>query len=944
MSTLADLLVINLGARFTKLLVESWLGKGATTTVIGDVVDVFKGRIQSAADQKKAKREFEELGDRMARELLPLFERAEQRGQVNVEAVILALESTLGGLTNSRFLVERNLDSGAILAELKQKQPLPSQLFEAEDELYERALERSVRQLVEIASRLPQFEEAFAARSLQQLSRVTTNIDEILAAVRKIEKTVGAEALDKKAREYEIDYRLAVQRNLDYLEIFGIDLPPEARSQKLSVAYISLNLESRSGRSSESLPAETLFDRLGAQEGRLLIRGDAGTGKSTLLRWAAIQAAGAKEIARPVLRDGEAGSTESSWRARVPFLIRLRECKAGSLPSPDKFPEQVAQALGGSPSDWVKSIFDNGRALLLLDGVDEIPNAQREKTRRNIKELVDQFPKTFFIISTRPRAIDPDWLGDLGFFEARINPLSDLDRTRFVARWYEAVGDELKARGKEVKGLAETADALTGELEENPEVARLATNPLLCAMICGLYRERRQKLPERQRQLCEDLCYALLHRRERESGLNLDEFPEPYRRLDYPQKRAAVQELAHHMVLNEYSSLPLEEAQEQIGKALKHFPDHFSADAPVVTEALVERSGILREESPGEISFIHNAFKELLAGDYFAAADDAGLLAKHARDPAWQPVILFSVATDRRGFATKVIQKILDRGWTMSTVDLQAKQLMALKCRASALYVDEKLDLRLRALSKKLFPPRTMEVAEALAASGSFAVPFLTDFKTLNEAETAATVRALRLIGTSHARQALRLFYEDRRINVISELAQAVNPLELKLIQEQLLEGRRVPDGIKTQVVDISPLAELKNLRHLSLAETQVADISPLAQLKDLLSLYLTGTPVANISPLAGLKNLRFLSLDGTQVVNISPLAELENLQDLSLAGTPVVDITPLVELKNLKRIDLSGTKVADISPLMGREKLEIFGDWQRWTGAQHPTPLDAWD
>ncbi len=290
MSALADLLVINLGSRFTKLLVESWLGKGGTTAIIGDVVDIFKGRIQGAADQKKAKREREELCDRMARELLPLFERAEQQGQVNVEAVVLALESTLGGLTNSRFLVERNLDSGAILAELKQKRNLPSQLSGAEDELYERALERSVRQLVEIASRLPQFEEAFAARSLQQLSRVTTSVDETLAAVRKIEKTVGAEALDKKAQEYEIDYRLAVQRNLDYLEIFGIDLPPEARSQKLSVAYISLNLESRSGESSESLPAEALFDRLSARKGRLLIRGDAGTGKSTLFRWAAMRA------------------------------------------------------------------------------------------------------------------------------------------------------------------------------------------------------------------------------------------------------------------------------------------------------------------------------------------------------------------------------------------------------------------------------------------------------------------------------------------------------------------------------------------------------------------------------------------------------------------------------------------------------------------------------
>jgi hypothetical protein len=69
--SLLDLLILNLGARFTKLLIESWLGKGAGTTIAGDVVDLLK--FQSTAERKKAEREFEELGDRMARELLPLF-------------------------------------------------------------------------------------------------------------------------------------------------------------------------------------------------------------------------------------------------------------------------------------------------------------------------------------------------------------------------------------------------------------------------------------------------------------------------------------------------------------------------------------------------------------------------------------------------------------------------------------------------------------------------------------------------------------------------------------------------------------------------------------------------------------------------------------------------------------------------------------------------------
>lgn len=963
--TLPDLLVLKLGGRFTKLLIESWLGKGARSTVAGDVVDLLTGRIQSVADRKKAERELDELGDRMARELLPLFESAERQGHINAEAVVLALEATLARLTGSTYLIQKDLDPGAILAETRKTRPLPAAHFsQAETDLYDRALERSVRHLVEVASRLPQFEEAIAARSLQQLSKLAGNVDEVLERVGRIEATVGAKTQDEKAREYEIDYRLAVQRNLDYLEIFGIDLPPESRSHKLSVAYISLNLESQTGETTESLPAEALFDRLKTANGRLLIRGDAGSGKSTLFRWAAIQAAagprwdfatqttnydlvlgtavrwltrkpdGESEMESAAQSRQESSHFPSSvfnrlrhtstdyWKNRVPFLIRLRQCKAGSLPSPDQFAELVSPAGGRPPKGWIRSVLKQGRAILLLDGVDEIPNAHREMTRRGLEDLIEHYPKACYVISTRPKAVEPDWLKHLKFQEARINPLSELDRANFIDRWHEAVAEELKLRGKKAADFPSLAESLRRQLKDNPEVARLATNPLLCAMICALHRDRREKLPERQRQLCEALCHALLHRRERESGLNLEDFPEPYRRLDYHQKRAAVQELAYHMVLNEYSSVSTKEAEEQIGKALKQFSGHSVGDAPVVTDSLVERSGILREESPGEISFIHNAFKELLAGDYFAGANAAGLLAKHALDPTWQPVVLFAVAADLRGFATKVIRKILESGSAASNAEFRARQLIALRCRAAALYIEEELDHQLQQLSANLFPPRSMEDAEALATGGNTAVPYLAASKRMEATEAAASIRALRLIGTSQARQALRNFLGDHRWGVISELAQAVNPLEIEWVREQLPLGN-LPNQIAAQISDLSPLAGSTTLQSLILSGTQVADISPLSSLTSLQSLYLSDTQVVNICPLALLTDLQKLSLSETQVADISPLALLTNLQFLALSQTQVADISALANLTKLNNLSLRQTQVTDVSPLSKLTKLE---------------------
>ncbi len=69
-----------------------------------------------------------------------------------------------------------------------------------------------------------------------------------------------------------------------------------------------------------------------------------------------------------------------------------------------------------------------------------------------------------------------------------------------------------------------------------------------------------------------------------------------------------------------------------------------------------------------------------------------------------------------------------------------------------------------------------------------------------------------------------------------------------------------------TQVSDLSPLVELKNLRGLGFSSTQVSDLSPLAELKNLEQLSLSYTQVSDLSSLAELKNLELLSLSNTQV------------------------------------------------------------------------------
>ena len=139
--------------------------------------------------------------------------------------------------------------------------------------------------------------QLFLWNSLTRLGNLSRDLDEVLASTQRIGKGVvllleKERAEDQKALRYEADYRQAVVRNLDYVELFGADIQPESQRQALSVAYVSLNMQRRRGSGlSESLPVEMVLNGLKPKAGRLLIRGEAGSGKSTLFRWVAIEAA-----------------------------------------------------------------------------------------------------------------------------------------------------------------------------------------------------------------------------------------------------------------------------------------------------------------------------------------------------------------------------------------------------------------------------------------------------------------------------------------------------------------------------------------------------------------------------------------------------------------------------------------------------------------------------
>ena len=69
--------------------------------------------------------------------------------------------------------------------------------------------------------------------------------------------------------------------------------------------------------------------------------------------------------------------------------------------------------------------------------------------------------------------------------------------------------------------------------------------------------------------------------------------------------------------------------------------------------------------------------------------------------------------------------------------------------------------------------------------------------------------------------------------------------------------------------------------------------------------LQLQNNQISDLTPLANLQNLRVLHLYDNQISDVSPLSGLTGLQELIIGANFISDLTPLVSLTNLLTLDI---------------------------------------
>lgn len=125
--------------------------------------------------------------------------------------------------------------------------------------------------------------------------------------------------------------------------------------------------------------------------------------------------------------------------------------------------------------------------------------------------------------------------------------------------------------------------------------------------------------------------------------------------------------------------------------------------------------------------------------------------------------------------------------------------------------------------------------------------------------------------------------YDRGHAFIESEIRRAIHKPSGELTQRDLDSVRKLnmPFTGSYLVMDITPLARLKNLEELTLIYQHVSDLRPLAGLTSLKRVKIFENLITDLSPLAGLVNLSHLDIHSNSIHNLDALRGLSNLESL---------------------------------------------------------------
>ncbi|MDM8516166.1 SUMF1/EgtB/PvdO family nonheme iron enzyme [Desulfobacterales bacterium HSG16] len=476
-------------------------------------------------------------------------------------------------------------------------------------------------------------------------------------------------------------YRYSLLRTSRIVPMRGVDIDAvnaESGRQAMSIDQVYVNLDTKSlakkggdkknreeleisGQEEKQKPLSAIEAvHAGSPPQHVVILGDPGSGKTTFMN----------HLCFCLAQNGLAPN--QGWIKRIsgwppekgdvlPVPVILRDF-AGSMSKDVKKGEVIhlwdficerlnAQKLGFA-KELIENALDDGTAILLLDGLDEIRDGDQTKFVRDaITAFAERYPKTSIIVTCRVLS----WQNpSRQLQDFKVHELAPFDNNRidlFIKAWYS----ELLRLGAFKK--EDESGMLTIRLQKavrKPDLWRLAPNPLLLTVMAVVHTHK-GRLPEVRAVLYEECVDVLLYRWDQVKSDDTEERPRMRKLLEETDMnetdlKQVLWELAFQChgkgecTLGDEDTADIDELA--LIKAIASLHPEASMDwANRVIDTIKYRAGLLLEREPGVYAFPHRTFQEYLAGSFLSSQTKfAKTASKLAEENAfWREAILLAV-------------------------------------------------------------------------------------------------------------------------------------------------------------------------------------------------------------------------------------------------------------------------------------------------------------
>lgn len=379
---------------------------------------------------------------------------------------------------------------------------------------------------------------------------------------------------------------------------------------------------------------------------KLMLLGKPGAGKTTLLKYTALKC-----------------SQGDIFSGLVPIFVTLRQYAGTEAQL--RILDYIVQdfhAYNIGDELTVKQLLQHGRAILFLDGLDEVREDDLPRVLEDLRSFSEQYYTNRFVITSRLGA--QEYVFEK-FTEVEVANFQPLQISNFAQRWFV--------------DNSRHSELFLRKVEDNRPIQELATNPLLLTLLCLVFDEYGD-FPTNRSELYREGLDVLLKKWDAKRNIERHQI---YKNLSMQRKEDLLAQVACTTFYQGDYFFRQVDLEGYITDYIRNLPkahtddESLQLDSEAIIKAIESQHGLFVERAKGIYSFSHVTFQEYLAARelvFNGNQETLILLASKITDHRWHDIFRLAVGMMRS--ADNLLQLMKDQCDRLLVGDRQLQSLL----------------------------------------------------------------------------------------------------------------------------------------------------------------------------------------------------------------------------------------------------------------------------